>query len=116
MAFTHAFTDVHGLTHTAAIMAISYIGRSGNTSTELQLNGDTYQSNMNNYHNINYRVVYWPDQAKKDEGALPMEYIHSDNSRDFNSQITEEAGLDNDALVLLAETHFKESVLNIAPE
>ncbi|MCL1123296.1 hypothetical protein [Shewanella surugensis] len=53
MSFTHGFT------HTAAIMAVSYVGRNSNTSTELQLSGD--------------------------------------------------------ALVLLAETYFKESVLAIAP-
>ncbi|MCL1123518.1 hypothetical protein [Shewanella surugensis] len=31
---------IHGLTHAAAIMTVSYVGRNSNTSTELQLSGD----------------------------------------------------------------------------
>ena len=113
MAFTHNFTDVHGLTHTAAIMTMSNIQRNDNKNTELTLNGDTYQSNSNRTDSIYYKVVYWPDAAKKVANALPIEYVHSDNNREFYSDVTSDASGDTDALVLLAETHFKTAILQI---
>jgi hypothetical protein len=77
--FTHTFTDIHGNTHTDAIIVITQANFNCNENSFFRLeegSGDlanaerTERANTNN--SMSFNAAYWPDQASIDAGDTPV--------------------------------------------
>jgi hypothetical protein len=108
--FTAKFTDVHGLSHDAAVVQIKRANCNNSNSIELNQDSDkTLQSHSNQSHYVNYEMQYWPSQRHKDDNNEPLVYVTNTNgytSSDIHfesdTELKTQAQLES-----AVETHFR---------
>lgn len=99
--FTAEFTDIYGVTHSAAQCMISAIYRNDNAIFNEK--GERESSNAS----CSYNVRYWHSADAKSEGARPQEYLSSNSYNTF--QIDGDSA--SDATVEACQAHFLNTVL-----
>lgn len=109
--FTGDFTDSHGITHTDPVFAVNYANMTSSSQSGVNLDLDTgeYASSEHSSVRISYGVLYWTNQAAKDNGARPMEFASNEGHVQFSITLeTEPTG----SLVSVCETHFSDTYLS----
>ena len=77
--FNVAFTDAHGVTHTAAVFQLQYAHRHVGTSEVI---GDNPMTNQT--ATVNYIFKYWYSQAAKDAGLQPNVLMSLQGNQSFD--------------------------------
>lgn len=110
--FEGTIKDAYGLVHVDPVFAVKQF----NNQQTQDLSGfyDTKQNeqsfNDNKYQYSNFTVVYWTNQAAKDEGAQPIMFIDNNASANFNMQPEVAYPTPEEALAAIEE-YFLENVL-----
>lgn len=98
-----AFTDVHGVTHTAACFELSYGYMNDSTTTTIGQN-PTVQHTLG----VTYMFKYWHSVEAKYAGCLPYTFINKQGAQNFDTTALPEEVTD---LELFCINHFTTQVL-----
>lgn len=71
--FIQSFTDVHGVSHAAAVFQVDGINMYGNNNKSITLDElGIMQENESANSTVDFSARFWASQEAKDSGKLPM--------------------------------------------
>lgn len=112
--FLKQFTDVHGVTHAAAVFQVDGVNMYGNSNKSLTLDElGIMQENESVNSTVDFSARFWASQEAKDAGKLPMAFSVVDagglnEQTTFNlSELTAPFEMDKADIVAAAETLMK---------
>lgn len=81
--FSLQYTDVHGVTHTAAVFQVDGVNIYGNKNKNIKLDElGVIQEEESLSSTVDFSARFWTSQKAKDDGKLPMAFSIVDTSGD----------------------------------
>lgn len=107
-------TDAYGIQHTNPVFAIEYCNSQANTGANISYNYQDDEVSEDSYQNFNanYSMIFWTNQAAKDGGSIPLNFVKTHQRSDNNYYFNPTELLSSKEEVLLAcEEHFLTEIL-----